>query len=306
MSIHIERENDQKTFNLKNNNTPFQGISNHNDYEDTSESIGLDFLANNDKRNVVAEESEDEEESEEEEDHMLNADYSMGNNNDVSPAVSMTYEEIQHKKAFFLGQLKRLEKKGHVSSRRFGPEHSMEEIEGEVLRIKKEIEIDSGIEYCKQGLVFFANTIEMANKSFDPVGAKLDGWSNLIMNTRDDYDEVFEELYEKYGSKVSMGPEMKLISMVAGSAFMFHYQKSMVDKAMNSVNVSESMKKTKDKFDSQMRGPSVSDEQMLQSLAESDSDVSDVSSDSSEESVQEKIINIPAPTKKGRGRPKKN
>ena len=49
--------------------------------------------------------------------------------------------------------------------------------------------------------------------------------TNLIRSINDninDYDDVFEKLYEKYKTKSSMPPEIHLLMMVAGSGFMTH------------------------------------------------------------------------------------
>lgn len=200
----------------------------------------------------------------------------------------MTFEEIQREKANCLSQLKRFEKRGIVVGRRFGMEHSLDDIKGEVYRIKKENQVDAGINYCRQGLMFCVSTIEMANNKFK-VGGNMDGWSHVILNDIESYDEVFEELYEKYYSNMGSSPEIKLISMLAGSAFMFHLQKSMTTSSAPLGRQRE------------MSGPT---EEMLRSLNESDDDnVSIASSVSSVEQV--KSINIQQPEKKGRGRPKK-
>ena len=42
-----------------------------------------------------------------------------------------------------------------------------------------------------------------------------------------DYDDVFEELHEKYQSKSNLPPELKLLFMLAGSGFMFHLTNTM-------------------------------------------------------------------------------
>ena len=42
------------------------------------------------------------------------------------------------------------------------------------------------------------------------------------MQNINDYDEVFEELAEKYGGQSEVAPEIKLLMMLGGSAFMFH------------------------------------------------------------------------------------
>jgi hypothetical protein len=48
-----------------------------------------------------------------------------------------------------------------------------------------------------------------------------------IMADKEAYDDVFEELYEKYSNNISVGPEIKLITMVIGSAFGYHMKKYM-------------------------------------------------------------------------------
>ena len=42
-----------------------------------------------------------------------------------------------------------------------------------------------------------------------------------------DYDDVFEELHEKYKGKAQMAPELKLLLMLGGSGFMFHLTNTM-------------------------------------------------------------------------------
>ena len=64
--------------------------------------------------------------------------------------------------------------------------------------------------------------IEFLNNKFDPFDIKLDGWSESVNESINDYDEVFEELAEKYGGKSEIAPEIKLLMMLGGSAFMFH------------------------------------------------------------------------------------
>ena len=70
--------------------------------------------------------------------------------------------------------------------------------------------------------------LEFLNNKFDPFDVKLDGWSESVNENLNDYDEVFEELAEKYGAASgTMAPELKLLMMVGGSAFMFHLTNTM-------------------------------------------------------------------------------
>ena len=51
-------------------------------------------------------------------------------------------------------------------------------------------------------------------------------WKN-VHESISDYDEVFEDLHEKYKERAQMAPELKLLMMVGGSAFMFHLTNTM-------------------------------------------------------------------------------
>ena len=60
------------------------------------------------------------------------------------------------------------------------------------------------------------NSIEYGNAVFDPFGLNLDGWGEQINEDIDSYEEIFEELHEKYkGGK--MAPEVSLLLRVAFS-----------------------------------------------------------------------------------------
>ena len=41
--------------------------------------------------------------------------------------------------------------------------------------------------------------LEFLNNKFDPFSVNLDGWSESVNESIFDYDEIFEELYAKYG-----------------------------------------------------------------------------------------------------------
>ena len=63
--------------------------------------------------------------------------------------------------------------------------------------------------------------LEFLNGKFDPFDVKLDGWSESVNENLNDYDEIFEELWEKYGGEGDgIAPELRLLMTLAGSAFM--------------------------------------------------------------------------------------
>ena len=70
------------------------------------------------------------------------------------------------------------------------------------------------------------------NGKFDPFDIKLDGWSAQFEENLGDYDEIFGELHEKYKSKATMAPELKLLFQLGGSAMMVHMSNTMFKSAM--------------------------------------------------------------------------
>jgi len=78
----------------------------------------------------------------------------------------------------------------------------------------------------------FVNGIEFLNSRFDPFDINLDGWSEQVNENITDYDEIFGELYEKYKSKASMAPELKLLFQLGGSATMVYMTNTMFKSSM--------------------------------------------------------------------------
>ena len=80
------------------------------------------------------------------------------------------------------------------------------------------------------------NGIEFLNNRFDPFDVKLEGWGEQINENLNDYDEIFGELYDKYKSKASLAPELKLLFQLGGSAMMVHMTNTMFKSAMPGVD----------------------------------------------------------------------
>jgi hypothetical protein len=74
------------------------------------------------------------------------------------------------------------------------------------------------------------------NNRFDPFDVKLDGWGDQINENLNDYDDVFGELYDKYKTKASLAPELKLLFQLGGSAMMVHMTNTMFKSSMPGVD----------------------------------------------------------------------
>ena len=149
----------------------------------------------------------------------------------VEPKKQKSYEEIQREKQQLLFNLERLQKQGYPPSKKYTMASSYEDMQFEHERLKKQRDVEKSIKFSRKILMAFVSGAEFLNNRFDPCDVKLDGWSENVMENVNDYDEVFEELHEKYGESVKMAPELRLIAMVGGSAFMYHLTNSLFKSA---------------------------------------------------------------------------
>ena len=106
------------------------------------------------------------------------------------------------------------------------------EMKGEYETIIAEKEKKNSVKFQGKMLMAAITGLEFLNNRFDPFDVKLDGWSEQINENVDDYDDIFAELHEKYQSKASMAPELKLLFQLGGSAMMVHMTNSMFKSAM--------------------------------------------------------------------------
>jgi len=149
---------------------------------------------------------------------------------------SAGYSSIEDEKADLLNKLARLEKKGLNVNKRLNAYSDISEIRTEYKRLVYGIEAEQSIKFSRRMLIACVTGVEFLNKRYNPFDIMLDGWSESVMENVDDYDGVFEELYAKYRSKMSVAPEIKLMMMLGGSGMMFHLTHSMFKSAIPNMN----------------------------------------------------------------------
>jgi hypothetical protein len=158
--------------------------------------------------------------------------YAMEEEEKPSPG----FKTIDEEKADLVNKLGRLEKKGFTVNKRLNVYSPIDELRNEVKRITYSIDVDKSIKFSRRMLIACTTGLEFLNKKYNPFEIQLDGWSENVMENVDDYDEVFEELYVKYRTKMHVAPEIKLIMMLGGSAMMFHLTNSMFKSVMPNMN----------------------------------------------------------------------
>jgi hypothetical protein len=154
----------------------------------------------------------------------------------VEDQPSPGYATIEDEKADILNKLSRLEKKGLAVNKRLTIYSGIHELRTELKRVLYSIEVDQSIKFSRRMLIACVTGVEFLNKRYNPFDIQLEGWSENVMGNVDDYDGVFEDLYNKYKTKVAVAPEIKLVMMLGGSAMMFHLTNSMFKSAMPNMN----------------------------------------------------------------------
>jgi hypothetical protein len=166
-----------------------------------------------------------------------NDDFSTFNDIPINPEQSkpqkeLSREEKLRKKFELLRKFEALEKKGVSLSKKYTMDSSLEEMEGEYEMLVNEREKKNSVKFQGKVMMALLTGIEFLNNRFDPFDLKLDGWAESVNENIEDYDEIFEELHEKYRSKAQMAPELKLLFQLGGSAVMLHMTNTMFKSAM--------------------------------------------------------------------------
>ncbi len=165
-----------------------------------------------------------------------NGQSNSGSGLGFSSSVTRDPEEERKEKTDLINKLQRLEKKGFPVSRKFTMDNSLDEIKAEFDRLVDARQLENSIKFQRQMMVGLVTGLEMMNEKFNPLDWKLDGWSESVHENIEDFDEVFEELYDKYKGKGNMPPEARLLFMLAGSGFMFHMSNSFFRKQAPSMD----------------------------------------------------------------------
>lgn len=143
---------------------------------------------------------------------------------DVSP------EESREQKQRMLDRIRRWEGAGMRCTVPVDMDSPMSEIRVQYQSMKRERSLKSGIQKIRGGITMTSNIIESFHK---PIGGAvgmdlhLEGWANHLsyeMNIehKEEYETIFEDLYEKYYEYLSFPPEVELAIKLVMSMFDYH------------------------------------------------------------------------------------
>ena len=231
---NIDVKNDDNMFgvDLLANKNYSSGNSDNGGYssgEEPSKKEDYDFFKDKEEKEKFSnplQETKEETKSIPLDDPMLN-DQKGHENGGFRPLGAMNAQEIKNEKIDLIYKFKKLEGQGIRTTMNYNMSSHLEDMRNEYLKLKKQREVDNSIKFQRKVMMAAITGVEYLNNKFDPFDIKLDGWSESINENVTDYDEIFEELSEKYGGKTEMAPEIKLLMMLGGSAFMFHLTNTM-------------------------------------------------------------------------------
>ena len=154
-----------------------------------------------------------------------------------------SFEDIQKEKGQLLRKLNRLRKKGYFIYRNVDENSDLEDIRTEYENVKEEASLQRSLRRQKDILITTSRVIESAATTElvqEYTGKlELEGWSTHMMETVDEYEDIMEDLHEKYGKMFSDGeyPEARLLFAVVHSAVMFHITKKYIQQMPNLGNL---------------------------------------------------------------------
>lgn len=139
------------------------------------------------------------------------------------PEPRLSREEQRKEQYRMIRELEDWERKSNGKiqlSKKYTMESPFHEVRTEYEALKEDAAKKASIKFQGGCLKMLISGIEYLNGKFDPFDVNLDGWGDKVDDDMEDYDDIFSQLYEKYKSRGSVAPELKLLFQLGGSAFM--------------------------------------------------------------------------------------
>lgn len=162
---------------------------------------------------------------------------SSSSNNTFSIAESsnggLSPEQEATEKQKYLTKLRRLEA-NDIRGARMTMTNSLSEIKAEHDKLTDSRNLEASIRFQRNALMTFVTGVEMVNDKFGdrlPMKPRLKGWSESVHTNVEDFDEIFEELYDLYKDTAKMHPMIRLVGTLGVSATMYHLTNTMAERS---------------------------------------------------------------------------
>jgi hypothetical protein len=155
---------------------------------------------------------------------------------EYKPVHVLSQTDIKNEKIDLLYKFSKLQNQGTRTSTNYNMNSNLDDMRNEYIKLKKQRDTTNSVKFQRKVMMAAVSGAEFLNSKFDPFDVKLDGWSESVNESIEDFDEVFEQLYDKYGGGGEIAPELKLVMMLGGSAFMFHLSNTMFKSSIPNMN----------------------------------------------------------------------
>ena len=145
------------------------------------------------------------------------------------PIKNLSPQEVRMKKIELLRRLSEIKSKGYNLTKEYDFNSSIDEMEYEYALLKSFADKRNGTKLYKNILLNGISLLEFVNDKYDPFEFRLNGWSEHMSIEIDSYEDIIEELYEKYKSTGKSTPaEIRLIFLILASGAAFHFSKTQL------------------------------------------------------------------------------
>ena len=130
---------------------------------------------------------------------------------EYKPVHVLSQTDIKNEKIDLLYKFSKLQNQGVRTSLNYNMNSNLDDMRNEYIKLKKQRDTTNSVKFQRKVMMAAVSGAEFLNSKFDPFDVKLDGWSESVNESIEDFDEVFEQLYEKYGGGGEIAPELKLV-----------------------------------------------------------------------------------------------
>lgn len=139
---------------------------------------------------------------------------------DSEQVPSIPKPNIRNEQIKYWKKISALKKRGIELSKDYGPDSAPEEMKYEYDSIIESQKREASVKFQQNTFTTFVTGLQWAATNWGL--ANLDGLSDQIAENICDYDEIFEELHEKFGRGGEQHPVVQLIMRLGGSMLMVH------------------------------------------------------------------------------------
>lgn len=153
-----------------------------------------------------------------------------------SSSSKMNDREKRRKKRIMIKKIEEWFEKGLIKNNpHFNMDSNYEEVEDEYDTALEDKRKKDSIKLQGWWFMTAVNSIEYANSAFNPFDINLDGWGEQVSEDIDSYEEIFDELHDKYkGGKLS--PEISLLLRLGFSAAVVNFTNKALSSATPGFN----------------------------------------------------------------------